>query len=717
MAQRKPNRLFVQQTSARAWLVVGQSASPRSRGERERDAITRTHLRDIAQFEAIRRADRNGMRRDTPTGPLVIPKSTLRAALLRSYLPGIIAAGTAAILLSLWQVSSGPTDERWLVLAVLTLLCVSATLRIPGTTATFSISDSFTMASALLFGPAAATITVAIDGLVISARLSLARRKFVLRRVLYNGTAPPFAMWLAAHTFYFLVGADPSTLATRAVWELVLPLTAFAALFFVLNTAFIAGAIALEQRASIVTIWREHFSGLWLTYFGGAAVAALFLVLVKGQNSEFLGLVLVAPIPLIIYATFRNAVGRMEDRLGHLDRVNQMYLSTIEALAHAIDAKDQVTHGHLRRVQRYAIALANALGINDQLELRALEAAALLHDIGKIGVPDHILNKPSTLTASEREKMNRHANIGADILASIGFPFPVVPIVRHHHESWDGTGYPAGLAGDAIPIGARILAVVDCFDALISDRPYRRRLSQEDAVRILEARSGTMYDPHVVKTFLEIYQQVSAELPTPLSVDVLSNINTAQVDLPRPLSSPYEPETLGALLDLGLDLAKASNAHEAVHHVQMILRRLIPADTSAVYLHKREADALIAAYVDGAHADTIRGTLVHHGEGLTGWVAANRQTIANADPALDLGSQSALLDPPLQTCLSVPICAYGDVIGVLTIHSLRQQPFTEAHTLIAQAVATSLGRVLPTWNTPASLRARPVQPLGRIAVH
>jgi putative nucleotidyltransferase with HDIG domain len=626
--------------------------------------------------------------------------------------------GATVILLSVWQVFGGGADERWLVLALLTVLSGSATLRIPGTTASFSISDCFTIASALLFGPATATITVAIDGLVISGWLS--RRKLILRRILYNATAPPLAMWLAANTFYYLVEGDPAGRAAQSVWALVLPLALFAAMFFVLNTGLVAGAIAIEQRKSLVPLWKDHFSGLWLTYFGGAAAAALLLVLVQGENPDILKLILLAPIPLIIYATFRNAVGRIEDRLGHLDSVNRVYLSTIEALAHAIDAKDQITHGHLRRVQRYAIELAHALGVTDAAQLRALEAAALLHDIGKIAVPDHILNKPSTLTRTEYEKMKRHATIGADILASIGFPFPVVPIVRHHHEAWDGSGYPAGLSGQAIPIGARILAVVDCFDALISDRPYRRRLTTQEAIRILESRTGSMYDPQVVQKFVEIYERVSAEpAAVTVSPDVLSNINTAQIEAAEPATSQFGPDTLAALLDLGLDLTRATNGADALHHVHTALRRLMPADTTVVYLHRREVDSLVAAYVDGMHADAIRGTLMPHGQRLTGWVAANRQTIANADAALDFGDIAVPLTPPPQVCLSVPICAYGDVIGVLSVYSLRNQPFTEAQTLTVEAVATGLGRILPTWNTPTAptIRPRPLSSRSLSSIH
>src|SRR5438045_833870 len=191
-------------------------------------------------------------------------------------------------------------------------------------------------------------------------------------------------------------------------------------------------------------------------------------------------------------------MGRAEDSYSHLTELNRLYLSTIETLAMAIDAKDQVTHGHIRRVQAYAVGLAKRIGVNDVKLIKAIEAAALLHDMGKLAVPEHILNKPGKLTPAEFEKMKLHATVGAEILSAIDFPYPVVPIVRHHHESWNGTGYPDGLKGTDIPIGARILSVVDCFDALTSDRPYRPRLPDTEALKILTDRLGSIYDPLIV---------------------------------------------------------------------------------------------------------------------------------------------------------------------------------------------------------------------------
>jgi putative nucleotidyltransferase with HDIG domain len=204
-------------------------------------------------------------------------------------------------------------------------------------------------------------------------------------------------------------------------------------------------------------------------------------------------------------------MARVADATKHLEELNALYLATVQTLAAAIDAKDQVTHGHIRRVQNYAVALAHAVGVKDELQVRAIQAAAVLHDTGKIAVPEAILNKPGPLDPDEFAIMKQHAAVGADIISSIRFPYPVEPIVRHHHENWDGTGYPNGLRGTEIPIGARILAVVDCFDALTSDRPYRKQMSDADALAIVSERRGKMYDPLIVDAFLRICGQLRAQ--------------------------------------------------------------------------------------------------------------------------------------------------------------------------------------------------------------
>ncbi len=631
------------------------------------------------------------------------------------FLPVVVTTGIITILFSLYQLAISPVDERWYVLAALTVLSGSATLRIPGTAVSFSISDSFTMAAALLFGPAAGTLTVAIDSLVITMRL--ARKPIPVKRVFYNATAPPLAMWTAAQVLVWIAG--PDGIANATLWQLIAPLAVFAGIFFILNTGLIAVAIAFEQRISATQIWRDHFLSLWLTYFGGAVVAAQLIVLMQQRKADLFILLLLAPIPLMIYATFRHAVGRMEDRVGHLDQVNGMYLSTIETLAQAIDAKDQVTHGHIRRVQQHAMKLANALDITDPAQLRALEAASLLHDVGKLAVPEHILNKPSTLTPTEFETMKRHANIGADILSSIRFPYPVVPIVRHHHENWDGSGYPDGLSGEAIPIGARILAVVDCFDAVTSDRPYRPRLPRDEAVRVLQARSGTVYDPRIVEKFLEVFESVPTHTESSTRTDALSNITrTVQDEKRRAGGATHGAETLAALFDIGFQAASAATPVDALSRIHPLLERIMPADIIAVYLYSAEADNLVATFVGGRHAESIAGTTIQLGQRLTGWVAANRQTILNSDAALDLGNLTMRLDPMPLACLSTPMANGGDLIGVVTIYSTHRQPFTDAHVPVVEVLARGLANLIPPLSVatpkPAAIRSTDTPPGIRV---
>jgi putative nucleotidyltransferase with HDIG domain len=604
-----------------------------------------------------------------------------------------VGGGAGVIASSLGQLVANNPGLPWFILAGLTLVSGVATLRLPNAPASFSISDSFTITAALLFGPAAGTVIVLIDTLAISWQL--ARRDFRLRRLLFNIAAPALAMWLATQCFFWIAGVKPLIEDQRPMGALFGPLLLFTALYFVLNTGLIACAIALEQGGGPVGIWRRHFLPLWVAHFGGVSVAVLLITLVHSRGADLTVLPLVAPIPLILYAMFKHAVGRVGDHLAHLEHVNKMHLATIDTLAHAIDAKDQVTHGHLRRVQRSAVRLASALGIEECPDRRAIEAASLLHDLGKLAVPERILNKPGKLTAAEFETMRQHASVGADILSSIDFPYPVVPIVRHHHENWDGTGYPAGLRGEAIPIGARILAVVDCFDALTSDRPYRAKMSVTEATAILQERSGTMYDPRIVTAFLQILATEPANEEATPAVGAFTVIaETAQEDAARRLnaSASVDPSVLGIILDAGAAIADDRRPiGESLHDV---LTQLMPVTCTAVYVHDPSAEVLVGRYVAGRYESTLRGMTIPFGQRVTGWVAAQGCTIVNSDAALDLGSIAMQLSPSPRSCLSTRISFNDDVVGVLTIYSAFPEAYTPFHVSLIEALAPRIAERL-----------------------
>jgi putative nucleotidyltransferase with HDIG domain len=174
------------------------------------------------------------------------------------------------------------------------------------------------------------------------------------------------------------------------------------------------------------------------------------------------------------------------------------------ALERAIAVRDLATWEHADRVRRFATALASQAGIVDQALLQALDVAAVLHDVGKLAIPDGLLDKPGPLTSDEYDRVKQHAAIGADLLAEVAFPGPLATFVRHHHENWDGSGYPDGKSGLGIPLGARVLAIADCYDALTSHRPYRHALNHDSAIAMIRERRGSMFDPDLTDSFLQV---------------------------------------------------------------------------------------------------------------------------------------------------------------------------------------------------------------------
>src|SRR6201987_5388252 len=252
-------------------------------------------------------------------------------------------------------------------------------------------------------------------------------------------------------------------------------------------------------------IWSECYFWSFPYYLVGAGIAGL-MSWINGIIDWQMSL-LVLPVVYLIYRSYRLYLGKLADEKRHVDEMANLHLRTIEALALAIEAKDHTTHEHLQRARVYAIEVGKELGVTGT-ELEALHAAALLHDIGKLAVPEHIISKPGRLSPEEFEKMKIHTLVGAEILERVRFPYPVVPIVRAHHEKWDGSGYPMGLKGAEIPIGARILSAVDYLDALASDRQYRRALPMRDVMQKLNAESGKSFDPKVVAILEKRYEHL-----------------------------------------------------------------------------------------------------------------------------------------------------------------------------------------------------------------
>jgi putative nucleotidyltransferase with HDIG domain len=587
----------------------------------------------------------------------------------RAYVGCVILAGGAAITQACVDLYRHPLDWHWLILAGLTLLSGSITVKVPSIPATISVSETFVFTAVMLFGPSAGTVTVALDGLIIS--LWLQRKKREAHKALFNVAAPSVSLWASAQLYFALSGSVPlAAVRDVSVPDLLVPLLAFTLAYFLLNSSLIAFAIAVETETSAIKVWRENFVWLSLNFFSGASVALLLVASTRSLTLTSVGIII--PLLIISYLTYKTSMGRLEDTTRHLSELNLLYLSTIETLAMWIDAKDQITHGHIRRVQTFAVELARELGVKDEKLIKAIEAAALLHDMGKLAVPEHILNKPGKLTPGEFEKMKMHASIGAQILSSIDFPYPVVPIVRHHHENWDGSGYPDGFAGTDIPIGARILAVVDCFDALTSDRPYRPRLQDEEAVKMLCLRRGTMYDPLVVDAFLRVrshlgllpdrsaeHEQLRHDEVSQQAQSLGAESRERRVDVDR-----------GVTVDLHSDVGKS---------LLQTARQAVPVSLAVLFSHDAETDTLSVAHALGDGSEHVADLRLRVGHGVSGWVAATRRAMANADPVLDLGDGFCSDGERLQSCLCLPVVLGDLLLGVVTLFSNQPSRFSQHH--------------------------------------
>ena len=420
------------------------------------------------------------------------------------------------------------------------------------------------------------------------------------------------------------------------------PSALLAACFYVINTGLIAGAIAFETQGRAFHIWRTHFVWLAPGYAASASVALLLvgaLQQVKFTTELMPALFLVPPLFLVFYFTLRASFGRLEDAKGHVATLNRLYLSTVETLATAIDAKDEVTHGHIRRVQIGTVALARALGVNDDLTLQALEAAALLHDTGKIAVPEHILNKPGKLTPAEFEKMKLpradwRGDPLVDRLPISGRPDRAAPsrkLGRHRLSR-----RPEGRR--TIPIGARILSVVDCFDALTSDRPYRRRMSDDEALEIVLDRRGTMYDPAVVDIFVASYKEImppSEETAHPVARALGDAREAVRQPIPAAeptiADAPVSDEVL-AVTSLARAVAGDASLTDVGALAWMMIRTVVPCASMALFVNDDKQDAVTVRFAAGAHAATLRRVRQPRGAGSPGGRRRRGGGVLNADP-------------------------------------------------------------------------------------
>jgi diguanylate cyclase (GGDEF)-like protein/putative nucleotidyltransferase with HDIG domain len=615
----------------------------------------------------------------------------------RLFVTAVIVVGIAAMLASMAEFHSNDLPK---FLAYLAIALAGSTLKVklPGITSTMSVNFLF--------------VLVGIIELTVPETLVIACGATFLQAVVRTKSPPAFIQ-----VFFNIAVVAIATSLSGVVFHAALLhgvdfrdpllLTAAACAYFAGNSFPVAAIISLVEQKSFAKIWKECYFWSFPYYIVGAGIAEVLHI--ANEHFGWRIAIFVLPLVYVIFRSYRLYLSRLESEKSHSEQVAALHLRTIEALSLAIDAKDHRTSEHLRRVQVYALEMGKELGLSTD-ELHALHAAALLHDIGKLAVPEHIISKPGRLTQEEFEKMKIHPIVGAEILEQIDFPYPVVPIVRAHHERWDGTGYPYGIKGEEIPMGARILAVVDCLDALATDRQYRRALPLEEAMAKIESEAGTAFDPTVIGILKARYHELEQKaMQTPVTRRKLSTSipangiapatgleiarNSPNEDQPEPLqfldSIAAARQEVQSLFELTQDIGNSLSLSETLSVLAVRLKTIVPYDSIAIYVTKN--GRLIPEHVSGDDFRLFSSLNIPLGEGLSGWVAANDEWVVNSDPSLE----SAYSDDPakisiLRSALSVPLNGVDGAFGALTLYRAEKDAFTKDNLRVVLALRSKV---------------------------
>ncbi len=409
-------------------------------------------------------------------------------------------------------------STRFVCYLLLALLSSGLKVSLPGVTGTLSVSFLFILASMAELG-ALQTMAIGVGSALVQIYWS-AKKRPPLYQVSFNLASIAIAIRFAQAAMHWAAALEVS---------LPFQLLCATAAYFIANTIPIAIAIAITEKRSVYTVWKEcYFWALPYYLLGATLVCVLHWV---NQNLGWEFSLLAMPVAWVVYRSYRLYIGRLEtekerveQEKEHVDEMNACTSAPSKRSLWQLRPRTRPRVTICAACSTMHVEIGREMGLSDS-ELNALRAASLLHDIGKFAVPEHIITKPGKLTPQEFEKMKIHPVVGAEILEQVNFPYSVAPIVRAHHERWDGNGYPLGLTGEEIPLGARILSAVDCLDALASDRQYRRALPLDQAMEVVLNESGKSYDPRVVEILAKRYRQLEDEAirlskpPSKLSVD------------------------------------------------------------------------------------------------------------------------------------------------------------------------------------------------------
>lgn len=624
------------------------------------------------------------------------------------YVLGLLA-GAGAVL------APGPASrgEAW-EMALFLLLGVAAGSKhvhlsrnkdVQSNIGSMSLGFVLTFAAMLHFGPATALL-VGVSSTLLGCLFNKWKNPAhqPIHQLVFNVAVSAVETWVSGWVFLAL---NDHGLTLDAVHSFPAVIASCLSYFFI-NTGLVAGVLALCMDKPVFALWRQTFAWTVFSYFAGACVSTLAMIL----SGNHVGAVVLYTAPVAVAGFYFYAVytGRTEDKEKYIENLQlsqaqlaDLYLATIKSLALAIDAKDQYTHQHILRVQRYAVATAVEMGLTGN-ELEGVNTGALLHDIGKLGVPEYVLLKPGRLTDEEFAKIKEHPRIGADILSPVEFPWPVLPAVKYHHEKWDGTGYPEGLAGENIPLPGRILAVADVYDALTSTRSYRNAWTHEKAIEVIRKDSGTHFDPRVVQAFMAVIDGIVSEMASegygPLAARTGAGAAAASPAASRADAAARDIQRasgeLWALYEVAQTLSSSLGLQETLDILSRKLEAILPGTACLFLLREGDDDALSVRTVVGVNHEFFAGCRTLGPGSTSVSVAARRETFRGAYDSDDLMLNGVPGTPwtPLHASLIVPIVHQEQVLGTINLYHPEPDAFG-AHDqqlleMIAQRAALAL---------------------------
>ena len=605
-------------------------------------------------------------------------------------------------------VSTG--GQSLVICSVLALIIAVTTAKHPinlfGTNTGISASEAIIFFAVITLGPYYGVLLGAIDMLLVCYYLKVKPSFFI-----FNISNQTVSVLVAGEIHLlvtnYLIGNPMMTGAGNSLLQFTLPLVALGLADYVMQLIMIVLMRDLIQVGKIGQRIRDMFPWEPITYLANASVAGLITYVFHkhGVITVAVTLLLVIPIPIIIYYTFRAYRDKLTEQKKHYQELTSVYDSILEMLAMAIDAKDDVTHDHIQRVKLFAGRMGEMVGLSN-LEIEALKAGSLLHDIGKIGVPAYILNKPGKLTQHEFEQMKMHTIIGADMLSNVNFRYPVVPIVRHHHERWDGRGYPDGLSGEHIPITARILTLVDNYDALRSDRPYKKGMTREEALEYIKQNAGTFFDPNLVEMFLSSVDELEAEASAssfkPPESKKRSQVSSAMASASPAAGLQTEPQIdraaaalnsiaetnqrVTALYEMSRTLASTISVEDTVAILASRLAKLVPFTTCAISLFDASRSEFEIAHALGRHADRFLHRRQPAEAGITGYVITNQRAMYNTKPALDLGFLGADSANEYKGVMVFPLIKNQEPLGAIALYSTEIETYGVDHIQLMDSI-------------------------------